>query len=215
MAESMRPTTGWRPGMPGMPGMPGSGSKLPPGPAGRPSMPISGDGGPSTGRPMVTVATYPEYVSAQQAVDFLSDNNFPVERSAIIGTNLALVETVLGRMTTGRSALAGAASGAWFGLFIGLLFGIFNIANWLWVVITAVVIGAIWGAIFGAIAHAMTGGRRDFSSAASLRAGEYAVTVDQDFAEHAQQQLGRMHRPPEAGQPTQPEQPAPTGQPGR
>ena len=212
MAESMRPTTGWRPGMPGMPGMPGSGSKLPPGPAGRPSMPISGDGGPSAGRPMVTVATYPEYAAAQQAVDFLSDSNFPVERSAIIGTNLALVETVLGRMTTGRSALAGAATGAWFGLFIGLLFGIFTIANWLWVVITAVIIGAVWGAIFGAIAHAMTGGRRDFSSAASLRAGEYAVTIDRDFADEAQQRLEGMQQAPTAGQPAQAGQP---GQPER
>lgn len=169
-------------------------------------MPISGDGGPTAGRPMVTVASYPEYAAAQQSVDFLSDNKFPVERTAIVGTNLALVETVLGRMTTGRSALAGAATGAWFGLFIGLLFGIFTVANWLGVVVTAVLIGAAWGAIFGAIAHAMSGGRRDFTSAASLRASEYAVTVDQDFADQARQQLGRMNWQPAQEQPA--EQPA-------
>ncbi|HEX7746945.1 MAG TPA: general stress protein [Micromonosporaceae bacterium] len=180
------PKTGWR----GMPGMPGA-SKMPPGPGGSPAAP-SGDGGPAMGRPMVTIATYPEYPAAQQAVDYLSDHHFAVERTAIVGANLTLVENVLGRMTTGRSALAGAATGAWFGLFIGLLFGIFAVANWIGVVIAAVLIGAAWGAIFGAVAHAMTGGRRDFTSASSLRASEYAVTVEQDAAEEARQLLGRM-----------------------
>lgn len=160
----------------------------------------TGDGGPHLGRPTITVATYPDYSAAQRAVDHLSDNKFPVERTSIVGTNLALVETVLGRMTTERAALAGAATGAWFGLFIGLLFGIFSIANWLGVVVTAVVIGAIWGAIFGAIAHGMSGGRRDFSSTSSLRASEYAVNVDADVADQARQLLTRANW-----------QPAPTG----
>ncbi|GAB3141307.1 hypothetical protein GCM10027290_13840 [Micromonospora sonneratiae] len=156
----------------------------------------SGDGGPQMGRPAVTMASYPDYPSAQRAVDFLADNKFPVEHSAIIGTNLTLVETVLGRMTTVRAALAGAATGAWFGLFIGLLFGIFATANWLAVIIVALLIGAVWGAVFGAIAHAMTGGRRDFSSMSSLRAGQYAVTVDADFAEQARQLFTRMNWQP-------------------
>jgi hypothetical protein len=168
-----------------------AGSNMPAGPGGRPTAP-SGDGGPSMGRPMVTVATYPDYPAAQRTVDYLSDNRFPVERTAIVGTNLTLVESVLGRMTTGRAALAGAATGAWFGLFIGLLFGIFAVGNWIGVVVTAVLIGAAWGAIFGAIAHAMSGGRRDFTSSSSLRASEYAVTVDQEVAEEARQMIGRM-----------------------
>jgi hypothetical protein len=177
-------------GLPEVPGVP-AGSHMPPGPGGTPATP-RGAGGPTTGRPMVTIATYPDYAAAQRAVDYLSDNRFPVERTAIVGTNLTLVENVLGRMTTGRAALAGAATGAWFGLFIGLLFGIFAVGNWIGVVVTAVLIGAAWGAIFGAIAHAMRGGRRDFTSASSLRASEYAVTVDQEVTEEAQQLIGRM-----------------------
>jgi hypothetical protein len=156
----------------------------------------SGDGGPNAGRPTVTMASYPDYSGAQQAIDFLADNRFPVERTAIIGTNLALVETVLGRLTTARAALAGAATGAWFGLFIGLLFGIFTVGNWWAVIFAGLLIGTAWGAIFGAIAHATTGGRRDFTSAATLRAREYAVTVDADLAEHARQLLGRMNWQP-------------------
>ena len=175
--------------------MPG-GSNMPAGPAGtRPAAPV-GDGRPGMGRQAVSVGAYPDYVSAQRAVDFLSDNKFPVEHTAIIGTNLSLVENVLGRMTTGRAALAGAGTGAWFGLFIGLLFGIFATTAWLPVLVTAVLIGAIWGAIFGSIAHAMTGGRRDFTSASALQATQYEVTVDSDFAEQARQVLAQLNWQP-------------------
>lgn len=146
-------------------------------------------------RAMVSVATYPEYLDAQRAVDFLSDNKFPVEHSAIVGTNLRMVEQVLGRMTTGRATLYGAGAGAWFGLFIGLLFGIFVPTNWFAVVLTALLIGAIWGAIFGAIAHAMTRGKRDFTSNRSLQAGEYAVSVTAEYAEQARQLLARLTTP--------------------
>ena len=144
----------------------------------------------------MTIGSYPDYPSAQRVVDYLADNRFPVEHSAIVGTNLTLVETVMGRMTTGRAALMGAGTGAWFGLFIGLLFGIFTAGNWVAVILVGLVIGAIWGAVFGAVAHAMTGGQRDFTSASSLRAGQYAVIVDADLADQARQLLGRMHLTP-------------------
>ena len=50
---------------------------------------------PATERPVV--GSYDDYASAQRAVDFLSDEGFPVERTAIIGSDLKMVETVLGR----------------------------------------------------------------------------------------------------------------------
>ncbi|RIV39599.1 general stress protein [Micromonospora radicis] len=176
----------WQPGVTG-------GGTLPSGPGGRTAAP-SGDGhGPPVGAPTVTLGAYPDYPSAQRVVDYLADNRFPVERTAIIGTDLTLVETVLGRLTTGRATLIGAGTGAWFGLFIGLLFGIFTIGNWIAVILAGLVIGAIWGAVFGAVAHAMTGGQRDFTSASSLRANQYAVTVEADAADQARQLLGRLH----------------------
>jgi hypothetical protein len=141
----------------------------------------------------VNVATYPDYQSAQRAVDFLSDNEFPVEQTAIVGTDLRLVEKVLGRLTTARAAMAGAASGGWFGLFIGLLFGLFSVSAWWRTVFAGLIIGAIWGGIFGAIAHASTRGRRDFTSRSSLQASQYAISVDAEFAEQAQQLLTRMN----------------------
>jgi hypothetical protein len=144
------------------------------------------------GGPTVQVSTYDDYASAQRTVDFLSDNGFPVEQTAIVGTDLKMVENVLGRLTTARAALAGAASGAWFGLLIGLLIGIFSASAWWRVLIAAIVIGAVWGAIFGGIAHAATGGRRDFSSRTSLQAGHYAVNVGEDHAEEATLMLRRL-----------------------
>ncbi|RLP94331.1 MULTISPECIES: general stress protein [unclassified Micromonospora] len=185
MTSASGPAAAWRPGAQG-------GDLLPAGPAGRPSAPSGNGHGPETGPPTVTIGSYPDYPSAQRVVDYLADNRFPVEHSAIVGTNLTLVETVLGRMTTGRAALLGAGTGAWFGLFIGLLFGIFTVGNWLAVIVVGLVIGAIWGAVFGAVAHAMTGGQRDFTSASSLRAGQYAVIVDAQLADQARQLLGRM-----------------------
>jgi hypothetical protein len=167
--------------------------RMPPGPAGVPAYPAQAPGLGATAGPTVAVTTYPDYAAAQKAVDYLSDQKFPVEKTAIVGTDLRLVENVLGRLTVARAALAGAASGAWFGLFIGLLFGIFSDSSWLGVLLVCILIGAVWGAIFGAIAHAMTGGRRDFASRSSLQASQYAVTVTADAADEARALLTRLN----------------------
>jgi hypothetical protein len=166
---------------------------IPPGPAGVPTTPAADPNAGAPAAPVVTVATYPDYAQAQRAVDYLSDNKFPVEKTSIVGTDLRLVETVLGRFTTLRAAGAGAASGAWFGLFIGLLLGIFSNSNWFAVIFVCLIIGAVWGAIFGAIAQAATGGRRDFTSRSSLQASQYGVIVEADVAGEARALLTRMN----------------------
>lgn len=58
----------------------------------------------------------------------------PVEHVRIVGDGVRTVENVTGRMTKGKAALTGAASGAWFGALIGLLFALFAVGPlWLWV----------------------------------------------------------------------------------
>ena len=170
-----------------------SAGTVPPGPAGVPLLPAQTPGRKGHTGPTVVVGTYADYPLAQQAVDHLSDNKFPVERTAIIGTGLKLVESVLGRLTTGRAALAGAASGAWFGLLIGLLLSIFSNSNWLGTILVCLLIGAVWGAIFGAIAHAATGGRRDFASRSTLQATQYAVVAHPEVADEARALLTRLN----------------------
>jgi hypothetical protein len=142
--------------------------------------------------PITTVSTFDTYAAATRAVDYLSDNGFPVQKVAIVGTDLRLVENVLGRLTVARAAGAGVLSGAWLGLFVGLLLSIFSSNGWFGVLIAAILIGAVWGGIFGAVAHALTGGRRDFTSTRRLEASQYAVTVHADQADAARQLLTRQ-----------------------
>ena len=99
------------------------------------SMPLGG----------VQVGSYDSYEQAQAAVDYLSDEKFPVENVTIIGTDLRQIEKVTGRLTTGRAIAAGAAGGAWWGLFVGLLLGIFSTDGGAWIgsVLTGLVIGLV------------------------------------------------------------------------
>src|SRR5438105_13771784 len=95
-----------------------------------------------------TVASFGTYEDAQKAVDQLSDDGFAVERLDIVGSDLRLVERVTGRLTKGRAASAGAASGAWFGLFIALIIGLFTTGPaWLGLILGGLFIGAAWGAV--------------------------------------------------------------------
>ncbi|MFI6010101.1 general stress protein [Streptomyces sp. NPDC051243] len=140
------------------------------------------------------VGSYPTYDGAQRAVDFLSDSKFPVERTAIIGSDLKMVETVLGRLTRGRAALAGAGSGAWFGLLVGLLLSLFAAGDHHVIVLmlSGLLYGAVFGALFGFAGHAMTGGRRDFASRSQIVAARYDVVAEADVAEDAKNLLIKL-----------------------
>lgn len=142
----------------------------------------------------VQVGSYDDYAGAQKAVDHLSDEGFPVENVTIVGTDLRMVEKVLGRLTLGRAASAGAASGAWFGLFVGLLLSLFAAdgANWLGSVATALLVGIVFGAVFGAVSYSATGGRRDFTSTSQVIASHYDVLCAPGVAEDARAHLARL-----------------------
>ena len=148
------------------------------------SMPLGG----------VQVGSYDSYEQAQAAVDYLSDEKFPVENVTIIGSDLRLVEKVTGRLTWGRAIGAGAAGGAWWGLFVGLLLGIFAAtgAHWVGSLLLGLGIGLVFGAVFGAIGYGATQGRRDFTSTSSVVAGRYDVLCNPAQAEEARALLARF-----------------------
>jgi hypothetical protein len=77
-----------------------------------------------TKRPLL--ASYDSYLEAQKAVDTLSDKGFPVRNVAIVGVDLRIVESVLGRLSWGRAAFGGLATGAWFGMLVMLLISLFT-----------------------------------------------------------------------------------------
>ena len=59
-----------------------------------------------------TIASYPSYADAQKAVDYLSDNKFEVEKTAIVAEGLRFVEQVTGRLNWGVVISRAAGSGA-------------------------------------------------------------------------------------------------------
>ena len=147
----------------------------------------------------VVIASYRTYAEAERAVDHLSDQRFPVERTAIVGRGLSSYEQVTGRLSTGRAAAQGAASGAILGALFGWLIGLFDWVNplisGLLLALYGAVFGAVVGALLGMLGHAMTGGRRDFSSIAGMRADSYDVLVDTEVAAQAGQLLAASATP--------------------
>ncbi|MFF0343759.1 general stress protein [Kribbella sp. NPDC004875] len=156
----------------------------------------------------LTIGTYDTYREAQRAVDYLSDEKFPVEHTTIVGNNLRQVEKITGRLTWGRALTAGLASGAWFGLFVGLLLGWFTSGSWIAAVLTGVVLGAFFGLVFGGLSYAQSAGRRDFTSRTAVVATTYDVLCDFKFAEEARNHLAKLALKGEV-HPRLPEQPAP------
>ncbi|TCM48015.1 hypothetical protein EV644_118109 [Kribbella orskensis] len=141
----------------------------------------------------LTIGTYDTYREAQRAVDYLSDEKFPVEHTTIVGNNLRQVEKITGRLTWGRALTAGLASGAWFGLFVGVLLGIFAPdGGWLAALLTGLVLGGLFGMAFGAIGYGQLRGSRDFTSRTSVVATTYDVLCDFKFAEEARNHLAKL-----------------------
>ena len=148
------------------------------------SMPLGG----------VQVGSFDSYEQAQAAVDYLSDEKFPVENVTIIGSDLRQVERVTGRLTWGRVLAAGAAGGAWWGLFVGLLLGIFAVRPGAWIgsILTGLLIGLLFGMLFAAIGYSASRGRRDFTSTSAVIASRYDVMCHPAHAEEARAHLARF-----------------------
>lgn len=139
-----------------------------------------------------SLGVFDEYAAAQKAVDFLSDQEFPVENCMIVGTELKQVERVTGRLTTGRVALGGLLSGIWLGLFVGLIFSLFGQGSALGIIASTAVFGALFGLIWALVGYAATRGRRDFSSVSSIVATRYEVLVEHKHAARGRELLASM-----------------------
>jgi hypothetical protein len=141
------------------------------------------------------VASYKTYRDAEQAVDHLADNGFPVERVAIVGRGVQLVEQVTGRMGWLESALRGGLAGAVAGVLIGWLFGVFDwfhpIVASAWLALDGLWFGLLVGAAIGLLQHALAQGHRDFASIRGFHADAFEVLVDDEVADEAEALLRR------------------------
>ena len=141
----------------------------------------------------MSLGVHDTYASAQKAVDYLSDHEFPVENVLIVGTDLKQLERVTGRLTRGRVLLGGVLSGAWLGLLIGLIFALFDTSGFAFTsVLATVIFGAVFGAIWALVGYSLTGGRRDFTSVTQVVATKYEVLTEHKHVARGRELLAQM-----------------------
>lgn len=141
----------------------------------------------------MSLGVYERYEQAQKAVDFLSDNEFPVQNCLIVGTDLKQMERVTGRLTTGKVALGGLLSGVWLGVFVGLIMSFFGTGNTLTIIVSTAIFGALFGVIWALVGYAATRGQRDFTSISRVVATRYEVLVEHKYAEKGRELLTQLH----------------------
>jgi hypothetical protein len=153
------------------------------------------------------VASFIRHADAEAAVEYLATHNFPVERTAIVGEDVRLIEQVVGRVSYGRAALHGAGSGAVPGILIGWLFGVFD---WFHPVIASIALalygllfGAVIGALLGVLFHALQHGRRDFVAVQTMLPSRYELMVDDEVADHAARLIAQRDHPYDTQEPQQ------------
>lgn len=136
------------------------------------------------------LGTYDTYLEAQKVVDKLSKAELDIKKLSIVGNDLKTVEHVTGKLSYGRAALGGAASGAWLGVFVGLVFFIFSPTPSIPTVVSAALIGAGFGMIFGIATYGLNRRRRDFTSTHQVIASNYQVIAENSVAARAREILG-------------------------
>lgn len=139
-----------------------------------------------------TVGSYTSYLDAQKAVDYLADQQFPVQMVSIVGNELKMVERVTGRLSYPRVALSGALSGMWFGLFVGVMLSFFAPSPGYFSILASVLMGAAFFMLFGIVTYAMQRGKRDFTSTSQVVATNYDVIVAVEAAHEARRLLQQL-----------------------
>lgn len=134
---------------------------------------------------------FPTYEEAQAAVDYLSDQKFPVENVMIVGTNLKVIERVTGRRTWATVIGEGVVSGIISGLFVGLMLMMFVSPGNFSVLLVGFLMGIVFGIIARALSYAMSGGKRDFNSARQIVASSFEVLAEHKVAQEARDLLAK------------------------
>lgn len=123
------------------------------------------------------VATYSKYEEAAAAVGALGDAGFPLSSVTIAGSDLHMVERVLGRLTPARVAASGAGQGLTFGLLMGLMSVFAFPAGGMAVPIIAVLVGMLGGIVFNVVMWAVSPRRKYFFGQSGMVASSYAILV--------------------------------------
>lgn len=140
-----------------------------------------------------SIGVFATYDEAQKAVDHLADEKFPVENLAIVGTDLRSIERVLGRRSWGTVIGQGVQSGLSTGLMVTLLMWLFMPdANFVVLLISALLIGIVIGVVFAALSYWMSQGKRDFTSVSQTVATRYELLSEHKVAAQAKELLAQV-----------------------
>lgn len=140
-----------------------------------------------------TIGTYASYEEAQVAVDYLADNEFPVQNLCIVGTDLRTLERVTGRRTWWTAVLQGAQQGITMALMFGVFLWIFNngaVATGQILVLLG--LGMAISILFSVITYAATRGRKDFTSVSQTVATKYEVLCEHKVVSQARELVAGM-----------------------
>ncbi len=142
----------------------------------------------------MSLGVFDKYARAQHAVDYLADQDYPVQNLEIVGTELRSIERVTGHLTRGKISAAGALSGLWIGVFVGIVFSLFSDRNQLAFLLTTPVLGALFGLVWSQFGYSVTTqhGDRDFASVSQVVATKYEVLVAHNHAARARELLASM-----------------------
>lgn len=141
------------------------------------------------------IGRYATYADAQKAVDHLADEQFEVDRIAIVGNDLKSVEQVTGRLSYPKVAGQGALNGMVFGAFLGMILSLLGGEQWLSTLLVSVLMGGAFWMLLATITYAMQRGKRDFTSTNQIVATSYDVVAAPEVAQRAQQVLQGMRGP--------------------
>lgn len=126
------------------------------------------------------VAAYKRYEEATRAVEVLNEGGFPINAVTVVGSDLHMVERVLGKLTPARVALSGAGQGLTWGLLMGLFAMLLLPETGTLIAIVAVCVGILGGVLLAVLTWAFSRNRRSFAARSSLAASHYSILVSQD-----------------------------------
>lgn len=138
------------------------------------------------------VASYRTYDEAAQAVEALSNQDFPLPGVSIVGTDLHMVDRVMGKLTPGRVALGGASQGITWGLLMTIMVMLFSESFSPLIPVFAMGAGIGVGILMSMYTWISRRGKRSFATQSQLVATRYAVLV----AEQTQRAYDLLQKTP-------------------
>ena len=152
-----------------------------------------------------TIASFPTYEGAQEAVSALIAGEVPARDIAIVGQGLRSLERVTGRLGYATAARSGAVNGLLIGLFFSAILVLGSPSVPIQAFVGVLFVGVAVGMLLSIITYSFIRRRRDFASVMRVLADHYEVTVAPDHLAKARQVLGVP-----GGAPRVPASPAPS-----